>query len=103
MELTLTEEDAAHWVYKGEGAVNLVLAYTGSSPSYVRPFFFFFGPDWMQKLNLLCYGEKIHGRSAYEKVYRNMQIHHHHHHHHHHLILLLVTCIVLYNVCRLGK
>ncbi|XP_057423679.1 inositol-pentakisphosphate 2-kinase-like isoform X2 [Lotus japonicus] len=35
MDLTLTEEDAAFWVYRGEGAVNLVLAYTGSSPSYI--------------------------------------------------------------------
>lgn len=40
MELTLTKEDAAHWVYRGEGAVNLVLAYSGSSPSYVSFFFF---------------------------------------------------------------
>lgn len=35
MELTLTEEDAAHWVYRGEGAANIVLSYTGSSPSYI--------------------------------------------------------------------
>jgi hypothetical protein len=42
MELTLTEEDAAHWVYRGEGAANLVLSYTGSSPSYVSSFFCFF-------------------------------------------------------------
>jgi len=42
MELTLTEEDAAHWVYRGEGAANLVLSYTGSSPSYVSSSFFFF-------------------------------------------------------------
>ncbi|CAJ1972470.1 unnamed protein product [Sphenostylis stenocarpa] len=35
MALTLKEEDAAHWVYRGEGAVNLVLAYTGSSPSFI--------------------------------------------------------------------
>jgi inositol-pentakisphosphate 2-kinase len=42
MELTLTEEDAANWVYRGEGAANIVLSYTGSSPSYVSSFFFFF-------------------------------------------------------------
>lgn len=35
MALTLKEEDAADWVYRGEGAVNLVLAYAGSSPSFV--------------------------------------------------------------------
>ncbi|XP_027332750.1 inositol-pentakisphosphate 2-kinase-like [Abrus precatorius] len=35
MALTLREEDASHWVYRGEGAINLVLAYTGSSPSYI--------------------------------------------------------------------
>lgn len=35
MALTLKEEDAAHWVYRGEGAVNLVLAYAGSSPSFI--------------------------------------------------------------------
>ncbi|CAL0323823.1 unnamed protein product [Lupinus luteus] len=35
MELVLTEEDAAQWVYRGEGAVNLVLSYTGSSPSFI--------------------------------------------------------------------
>ncbi|XP_061355396.1 inositol-pentakisphosphate 2-kinase-like [Gastrolobium bilobum] len=35
MELTLREEDAADWVYRGEGAINLILAYTGSSPSFI--------------------------------------------------------------------
>ncbi|KAL5078715.1 hypothetical protein RYX36_007136 [Vicia faba] len=35
MELTLTEQDAAHWVYRGEGAANIVVSYTGSSPSYI--------------------------------------------------------------------
>lgn len=39
MALTLKEEDAADWVYRGEGAVNLVLAYAGSSPSFVCSFF----------------------------------------------------------------
>jgi len=42
MALTLKEEDAAHWVYRGEGAVNLVLAYAGSSPSFVCFFFLSF-------------------------------------------------------------
>ncbi|XP_058725325.1 inositol-pentakisphosphate 2-kinase-like [Vicia villosa] len=35
MKLTLTEQDAAHWVYRGEGAANIVVSYTGSSPSYI--------------------------------------------------------------------
>ncbi|XP_052736909.1 inositol-pentakisphosphate 2-kinase isoform X3 [Vigna angularis] len=35
MPLTLKGEDAADWVYRGEGAVNLVLAYAGSSPSFI--------------------------------------------------------------------
>uniref|UniRef100_A0A2N9IFH3 Inositol-pentakisphosphate 2-kinase n=1 Tax=Fagus sylvatica TaxID=28930 RepID=A0A2N9IFH3_FAGSY len=34
-EVILEEKDAADWVYRGEGAANLVLAYTGSSPSFV--------------------------------------------------------------------
>ncbi|KAL4307266.1 hypothetical protein AHAS_Ahas16G0261100 [Arachis hypogaea] len=34
MEQTLREEDAANWVYRGEGAV-LVLAYNGSNPSFI--------------------------------------------------------------------
>lgn len=36
MEIVLKEKDAADWVYRGEGAANLVLAYTGSSPAFVR-------------------------------------------------------------------
>ncbi|KAK6939489.1 Inositol-pentakisphosphate 2-kinase [Dillenia turbinata] len=35
MERVLGAEDAKDWVYRGEGAVNLVLAYTGSSPPFV--------------------------------------------------------------------
>ena len=35
MEIVLKEKDAADWVYRGEGAANLVLAYTGSSPAFV--------------------------------------------------------------------
>lgn len=31
----LEEKDAVDWVYRGEGAANLVLAYTGSSPAYL--------------------------------------------------------------------
>lgn len=34
-EVVLEQKDAADWAYRGEGAVNLVLAYTGSSPSFV--------------------------------------------------------------------
>uniref|UniRef100_A0A0E0DJI2 Inositol-pentakisphosphate 2-kinase IPK1 n=1 Tax=Oryza meridionalis TaxID=40149 RepID=A0A0E0DJI2_9ORYZ len=33
MEVVLHEGDAKDWVYKGEGAANLILSYTGSSPS----------------------------------------------------------------------
>jgi len=36
MEVILQEEDAGKWVYRGEGAANLVLAYTGSFPTFVR-------------------------------------------------------------------
>ncbi|XP_043709718.1 inositol-pentakisphosphate 2-kinase-like isoform X2 [Telopea speciosissima] len=35
MEVVLGEKDAADWIYRGEGAVNLVLAYNGSSPDFV--------------------------------------------------------------------
>ncbi|XP_056693308.1 inositol-pentakisphosphate 2-kinase isoform X2 [Spinacia oleracea] len=34
MEIILEEKDAGDWSYRGEGAVNLVLAYTGSSPTF---------------------------------------------------------------------
>ncbi|XP_059460195.1 inositol-pentakisphosphate 2-kinase-like isoform X2 [Corylus avellana] len=34
-EVFLEHKDAADWVYRGEGAANLVLAYTGSSPFFV--------------------------------------------------------------------
>ncbi|XP_057965131.1 inositol-pentakisphosphate 2-kinase-like [Malania oleifera] len=33
-EVVLDQNDAAHWIYRGEGAVNLVFAYTGSSPLF---------------------------------------------------------------------
>lgn len=46
MEVKLQQNDAADWIYRGEGAANLVLGYTGSSPAFVRPlmllFFIFF-------------------------------------------------------------
>ncbi|KAF3446350.1 hypothetical protein FNV43_RR11529 [Rhamnella rubrinervis] len=35
MEVILEQKDAADWVYRGEGAANLVLAYTGSSPTFM--------------------------------------------------------------------
>ncbi|KAI4316844.1 hypothetical protein L6164_024784 [Bauhinia variegata] len=35
MEVILKEKDAADWVYRGEGAANLVLAYIGSSPAFI--------------------------------------------------------------------
>ncbi|XP_077244310.1 inositol-pentakisphosphate 2-kinase IPK1-like [Tasmannia lanceolata] len=35
MELTLLEKDASDWIYRGEGAANLVLGYCGSSPVFV--------------------------------------------------------------------
>ncbi|PON54919.1 Inositol-pentakisphosphate 2-kinase [Parasponia andersonii] len=35
MEVVLDQNDAAEWTYRGEGAVNLVLAYSGSSPAFI--------------------------------------------------------------------
>uniref|UniRef100_A0A1J3EFS7 Inositol-pentakisphosphate 2-kinase n=1 Tax=Noccaea caerulescens TaxID=107243 RepID=A0A1J3EFS7_NOCCA len=35
MEIVLEPKDAFDWSYRGEGAVNLVLAYTGSSPTFL--------------------------------------------------------------------
>ncbi|XP_060967090.1 inositol-pentakisphosphate 2-kinase [Cannabis sativa] len=35
MEVVLDQEHAAQWTYRGEGAMNLVLAYSGSSPAYI--------------------------------------------------------------------
>ncbi|XP_068641734.1 inositol-pentakisphosphate 2-kinase-like [Aristolochia californica] len=35
MEVILQGKDAAEWVYRGEGAANLVLGYRGSSPAFV--------------------------------------------------------------------
>ncbi|XP_048129872.1 inositol-pentakisphosphate 2-kinase-like [Rhodamnia argentea] len=35
MDLILEEKDAADWVYRGEGAANIVLAYTGTTPTLV--------------------------------------------------------------------
>ncbi|KAM7531846.1 hypothetical protein LguiB_035256 [Lonicera macranthoides] len=35
MELVLNANHAGDWVYRGEGACNLVLAYTGSSPYFI--------------------------------------------------------------------
>ncbi|GKU89971.1 hypothetical protein SLEP1_g4039 [Rubroshorea leprosula] len=34
-EVILEQIDAADWVYRGEGAANLVLAYTGSHPAFI--------------------------------------------------------------------
>ncbi|KAL2901098.1 Inositol-pentakisphosphate 2-kinase [Bienertia sinuspersici] len=35
MELFLEEKDACDWTYRGEGAVNIVLVYSGSSPDFI--------------------------------------------------------------------
>ncbi|XP_060199722.1 inositol-pentakisphosphate 2-kinase-like isoform X1 [Lycium barbarum] len=35
MEMVLQANDAKEWCYRGEGAVNLVLAYTGENPDFV--------------------------------------------------------------------
>ncbi|KAJ0750769.1 putative inositol-pentakisphosphate 2-kinase [Helianthus annuus] len=35
-ELILEAKDAGDWIYRGEGAANLILSYTGSSSSFVR-------------------------------------------------------------------
>lgn len=40
MEIVLEPKDAFDWSYRGEGAVNLVLAYTASSPTFVSLFHF---------------------------------------------------------------
>ncbi|CAN1127031.1 Inositol-pentakisphosphate 2-kinase [Linum perenne] len=34
MDLKLEKKDADDWIYRGEGAANLVLAYSGSSPAF---------------------------------------------------------------------
>nr|XP_043607382.1 inositol-pentakisphosphate 2-kinase-like [Erigeron canadensis]XP_043607383.1 inositol-pentakisphosphate 2-kinase-like [Erigeron canadensis]XP_043607384.1 inositol-pentakisphosphate 2-kinase-like [Erigeron canadensis]XP_043607385.1 inositol-pentakisphosphate 2-kinase-like [Erigeron canadensis] len=34
-ELKLERKDAGEWIYRGEGAANLILSYTGSSPPFV--------------------------------------------------------------------
>lgn len=34
--MKLCEEDAEDWSYRGEGAANIVLAYDGEKPSFVR-------------------------------------------------------------------
>ncbi|PQQ16108.1 inositol-pentakisphosphate 2-kinase-like [Prunus yedoensis var. nudiflora] len=35
MEVVLEKKDAADWVYRGEGAANLVLGYSGSAPAFI--------------------------------------------------------------------
>ncbi|KAF8405267.1 hypothetical protein HHK36_010168 [Tetracentron sinense] len=35
MEVVLEGKDAVDWIYRGEGAANLVLGYTGSSPAFI--------------------------------------------------------------------
>lgn len=35
MALVLKAKDANEWTYRGEGAMNLVLAYAGNSPEFV--------------------------------------------------------------------
>ncbi|KAG5538485.1 hypothetical protein RHGRI_019159 [Rhododendron griersonianum] len=35
MEVVLEQKDGDDWIYRGEGAANLVLAYSGSSPTFV--------------------------------------------------------------------
>ncbi|XP_057986795.1 inositol-pentakisphosphate 2-kinase isoform X2 [Hevea brasiliensis] len=35
MEIKLEQKDAADWIYRGEGAANLVLSYTGSSTVFI--------------------------------------------------------------------
>ncbi|KAI3500584.1 hypothetical protein L1887_36408 [Cichorium endivia] len=34
VELVLEEKDAGIWIYRGEGGLNIVLAYIGSSPNF---------------------------------------------------------------------
>ena len=40
--MALTAKDADDWTYRGEGAVNLVLAYAGNSAEFVSFYSFFF-------------------------------------------------------------
>lgn len=42
MSAILKALDAEEWTYRGEGAVNLVLAYCGSSPHFVQFCFSYF-------------------------------------------------------------
>ncbi|KAL7594363.1 hypothetical protein Lser_V15G29883 [Lactuca serriola] len=35
VELVLEEKDAGDWIYRGEGGLNIVLAYKGSSPNFI--------------------------------------------------------------------
>ncbi|KAI3523835.1 hypothetical protein L1887_02276 [Cichorium endivia] len=35
VELVLEEKDAGDWIYRGEGGLNIVLAYSGSSPNFI--------------------------------------------------------------------
>lgn len=39
MEVILREKEADDWIYRGEGAANLVLAYNGSSSSFASSSF----------------------------------------------------------------
>lgn len=49
MDVVLRDkDDASHWVYRGEGALNLVLSYTGSSPAFVCNSHYFFAFYSMQ-------------------------------------------------------
>ncbi|KAE8712700.1 hypothetical protein F3Y22_tig00110236pilonHSYRG00101 [Hibiscus syriacus] len=35
-KVILDQKDAVDWIYRDEGVANLVLAYTGSSPAFMR-------------------------------------------------------------------
>jgi inositol-pentakisphosphate 2-kinase len=37
MEIVIKVDDVKDWVYKGEGAANIILGYRGSSPLLVNP------------------------------------------------------------------
>ena len=51
--MALTAKDADDWTYRGEGAVNLVLAYAGNSAEFVSFYFFFFKEKMLMPAELV--------------------------------------------------
>ncbi|KAG5538484.1 hypothetical protein RHGRI_019158 [Rhododendron griersonianum] len=53
MEVVLELKDADDWIYRGEGAANLVLAYSGSSPTFVCSFMLHSYDDFVESLHVI--------------------------------------------------